>query len=202
MPRSHCVDDAIEVYSKKRSALAKMLGYRAVTEARCDFSSASRPGVMHMRSDTREKARLVNVLSVLTLLCTSAGATDIAGAQIYQVQTELGMPHLEENLRYATTHERRCLTQEQLERLFPALDYPSLAGCHLVDKKREGDTVSFALACAAGHGTTGNVVWKMGHYKATGTLNVKLGGKNMTFFERVTARPLGTCAASPGGLDR
>jgi hypothetical protein len=147
-----------------------------------------------MRSDIRSKAGIVRVLSVLTPLCTSAGATDITGARLYQVQTELGMPHLEENLRYAITHEKRCLTEEQLEVLFPALEHPSLAGCHLVDKKRQGDTVSFALACAGSHGTTGNVIWKRGPYQATGTLTVKLGGKNMTFFERVTARPLGKCA--------
>jgi hypothetical protein len=30
-------------YSKKRSALVTILGYRAVTEERCDFSSASLP---------------------------------------------------------------------------------------------------------------------------------------------------------------
>jgi hypothetical protein len=148
-----------------------------------------------MQPNIRKQAGIVRVLSVLTLLCPSAGATDSTGARVYQIQTEPGMPHLEENLRYAITHEKRCLTEEQLELLFPALEHPSLAGCRLVDRKREGDTVSFALACAGGRGTTGNVVWKMGRYQVTGTLNVKLGGKNMTFFERVTARPLGKCAA-------
>jgi hypothetical protein len=28
-----------------------------------------------------------------------------------------------------------------------------------------------------------------------GTLNVKLGGKNMTFFQRLTAKPVGRCSA-------
>ena len=38
----------------------------------------------------------------------------------------------------------------------------------------------------------------VGEHVIVGTLNVKLGGKNMTFFQRVTARPLGQCPHSPG----
>lgn len=147
-----------------------------------------------MRQIITRKCSAARTCGALALLCTAVGATDFTGAQLYQVQTELGMPHLEENLRYAITHERRCLTEEQLELLFPALQYSSLTGCHLEDKRRVGDRVSFALACASGHGTTGNADWEMGRYQATGTLTVKLGGKNMTFFERVTAKPLGKCA--------
>jgi hypothetical protein len=147
-----------------------------------------------MRTIITRKHSAARVFSAVALLCTAVGAADFTGAQLYQVQTELGMPHLEENLRYAITHEKRCLTEDQLEFLFPALQYSSLTSCHLADKKRVGDAVSFALTCASGHGTTGNAVWEMGRYQATGTLNVKLGGKNMTFFERVTARRLGKCA--------
>jgi hypothetical protein len=35
----------------------------------------------------------------------------------------------------------------------------------------------------------------MGEGRAQGTLNVRLGGKNMTFYQRVTATAAGPCAA-------
>src|SRR5712664_3638337 len=49
----------------------------------------------------------------------------------FEITTETGMPNLEDNLRYLTTHEKRCLTRAELHRFFPVLDHPALAGCHL-----------------------------------------------------------------------
>jgi hypothetical protein len=54
--------------------------------------------------------------------------------------------------------------------------------------------VSFALICTGGQATTGHVTWQLGRNQSTGTLDVKLGGKNMTFFQRVSARPVGECS--------
>jgi len=118
-------------------------------------------------------------------------------ARFYEVTTETGMPHLEENLRYTTTRERVCLTHQSLTTAFPVLDHPALRGCRLQDESKRGDIVSYTLACEAGHGTTGQAVWHMDAKRITGTLNIKLGGKNMTFYQRVTAVPLGECPAGP-----
>ena len=52
---------------------------------------------------------------------------------------------------------------------------------------RHEDTVSYRLICEGGHGTTGTAQWHLGADKIRGTLNVKLGGKNMTFYQRITA---------------
>ena len=51
------------------------------------------------------------------------------------------------------------------------------------------------LICEGGHGTTGTAQWHLGADKIRGTLNVKLGGKNMTFYQRITAKPLGKCVS-------
>jgi hypothetical protein len=115
----------------------------------------------------------------------------------YEVTTETGMPHLEENLRYATTREKVCLTHQSLTAAFPILAHPALRGCSLRDASRQADTLSYNLVCAGGHGTTGQAVWHMEAARITGTLNIKLGGKNMTFYQRVTAVPLGECPAGP-----
>ena len=116
-------------------------------------------------------------------------------AHFYEVTTETGMPHLEENLRYTTTREKVCLTHQSLTTAFPVLDHPALRGCRLQDELRQGNVVSYTLVCEGGHGTTGQAVWHMEAKRITGTLNIKLGGKNMTFYQRVTAVPLGECPA-------
>jgi hypothetical protein len=132
------------------------------------------------------------VLSIATLALTSATLPPA----MYEITTETGMPHLEENLRYSTTHERRCIGEpESLATAFPVLGHVSLKGCRLSDESRQGDAVSYELVCEGGHGTTGHATWERGGHAIIGTLNVKLGGKNMTFYQRVTAVPVGRCEA-------
>jgi hypothetical protein len=126
-------------------------------------------------------------------VAVSIPASETTPARLYEVITETGMPHLEENLRYATTRENRCLTDEELASAFPILKSASLADCKLRREGRQGDAVSYLLVCDGGHGTTGSANWRVGEPLIVGTLNVKLGGKNMTFFQRVTAKPLGQC---------
>jgi hypothetical protein len=122
-------------------------------------------------------------------------ASEMTPARLYEVITETGMPHLEENLRYAVTRENRCLTDEELASAFSILKSASLADCKLQHQSRHAGVVSYLLICDGGHGTTGSASWRIGEQWSVGTLNVKLGGKNMTFFQRVTAKPLGQCRA-------
>ena len=94
------------------------------------------------------------------------------------------MPHLEENLRYATTRERRCLRDDDRASLFSILRHPSLEGCALA-----GDL----LVCARPEVATGSVHLDEGPGRISGVLEVKMGGKNMTFEQRVDAMRLGDC---------
>jgi hypothetical protein len=121
-------------------------------------------------------------------------ATETMPARLYEITTETGLPHLEENLRYTTRHDRRCLINQPLSAVFPILDHPALQGCRLQDETRQGDTVSYQLVCTGGHGTTGQALWQLDEHRISGTLNIRLGGKNMTFYQRITAVPLGSCS--------
>lgn len=133
----------------------------------------------------------LGLMSAFTAAGVSASAT--MPAALYEVVTQTGMPNLEENLRYAITRENRCLAGEDLASAFPILSHASLADCKLQHESRHGDAVSYRLVCDGGHGTTGRASWRVGERLIVGTLNVKLGGKNMTFFQRVTAKRLGQC---------
>jgi hypothetical protein len=148
---------------------------------------------MALRPNTRYHIRRY-VLPWILITGSLACASESLPPRLYDVTTETGMPHLEENLRYAVTRARRCLAQQDLRAAFPILDHPALNGCHLDRETREGDRITYALVCEGGHGTTGDAVWDLGQHQITGTLHVKLGGKNMTFYQRLTAKPVGACA--------
>jgi hypothetical protein len=136
------------------------------------------------------------VLISSVLIHSSAGAADTVSPQLYEITTETAMPHLEENLRYATTREQRCLEKEELWSAFPVLLSAPLEDCKLDQENRQQDSISYVLVCKSGHGTTGDATWQLGRTQHVGTLNVKLGGKNMTFSQRVTARVLGACSSA------
>jgi len=139
------------------------------------------------------RARLGGLLAAAALLGPPAMATEAMPHGLYEVTTETVMPHLEANLRYATTRVSRCLGHQELSSAFPILSHAALQDCQLANESRRGDAVSYRLLCAGGHGTTGNAQWQLGADQLTGRLNVKLGGKNMTFYQTVTARALGEC---------
>jgi Protein of unknown function (DUF3617) len=133
------------------------------------------------------------ILAVLGMSSSHAGET--MPPQVYEITTETGMPHLEENLRYTTQHEKRCLTHQTLATAFPILGHPALKGCTLQNETRQEDAIYYTLVCDAGHGTTGQAIWHVEDHRIRGTLNIKLGGKNMTFYQRITAVPSGRCTA-------
>jgi hypothetical protein len=138
------------------------------------------------------------------LLVASAAAADPdarLAPHLYDLTIETGMPHLDENLRYATAHERRCVRGDDLPRLFPVLQHVALQDCRLaaVDSSAEGAT--YALRCTGGHGTTGEARFVFAPAAIAGTLSVQLGGKNMTFHQRIAGRALGPCEEARGAGD-
>ena len=142
-------------------------------------------------SDGRSITR--HMLLPAVFLTLHVRAAEFLPPRLYEVTIETGMPHLEENLRYTTTHQRSCISAKELAVEFPILKHPTLAGCSLGGEARQDHIVKFALSCDAAHGTTGTAVWHIDNQRIHGRLDVKLGGKNMTFSQTVTARVIGSC---------
>jgi hypothetical protein len=133
------------------------------------------------------------VASALAVAGAPGWSADLPPPRLYRVTTETGLPHLEESLRYATTRSEVCLGPRQLPVAFPLLQHDALAGCALGGQTRHGDSVSFTLRCAAGNETTGSATWRFSGGLVHGTLDVRLGGKNMTVYQRVSGREVGEC---------
>ena len=131
---------------------------------------------------------------VLTLgLAAASGASDAPTRRMYRMSTHTGMPNLDENLRYAVVTEQRCLDPNDLSAAFWMLDDVSLRDCKLAKLSQAPSRASYALQCSGGHGTSGDALWEFTPQLLTGVMNVRLGGKNMTFYQRITARQVGDC---------
>lgn len=131
------------------------------------------------------------------MLCTIAWAGNAAEPSAYDITVRTDMPNLEESLRYATTRERRCLGAHELASVFPVLQHPSLEGCKLAEEGRHGDTIRYRLVCASPEVATGAASLDGGPDRVAGILEVKMGGKNMTFAQRIEAVRRGECAPAP-----
>jgi hypothetical protein len=128
------------------------------------------------------------------LLCTQASALAQAFERgRYEIVAETVMPHLEENLRYATSRERRCLAAHELSSIFPILRHDSLAGCRLADERRYAGSITYLLVCASREVASGKAWLDVSERRVLGTLEVKMGGKNMTFAQRIEALHQGEC---------
>ena len=123
----------------------------------------------------------------VALLCSNAlGAAPVVEPGAYEVTASIEMPHLEENLRYATTRELRCVHTDEFASFFPILLHPSLDGCRLAGG---------LLVCARPEVASGAVRLEHAPGRVSGVLEVKMGGKNMTFTQRVEALRRGPCDA-------
>jgi hypothetical protein len=143
--------------------------------------------------DSRRLSRRI-AASLLGAACASgyAGEPGLEEPGLYEIIAQTVMPHLEENLRYATIREQRCLQPEPAA-LFPILRHPSLDGCRLDDERRSGTRVAYRLVCANVETASGSARLDAAGGRVAGTLEVKMGGKNMTFHQRIEAVRLRDC---------
>jgi hypothetical protein len=168
-----------------------------------------RPGIFPSPAGAREGSGVRAALgwrAAHRVACTLAGLAlaaftpyGPASAQesrprLYEVVTETDMPHLEENLRYAVRREQHCLDRNDLSTVFWMLSHASLQDCRLVKTAEDAGSATYRLQCEGGHGTTGDARWQFEAGRMTGTLRVRLGGKNMTFYQRITAKPANVAA--------
>jgi hypothetical protein len=111
----------------------------------------------------------------------------------YDVTVETVLPHLEENLRYATTRQTRCIGAQDATTLFPLLHHEAFAGCMLTGGRSHGDDLEYDLTCRNPQAATGTARVSAGRDALHAVLDVKMGGKNMTLSQRISAPRVGAC---------
>jgi hypothetical protein len=113
---------------------------------------------------------------------------------LYHLTARTIMPNLEENLRYAETREDRCLQLNNMDTLFPILQHESFAGCRLGDAHRQDNAIIYLLNCRSNQVATGVARLEPAADRISGELNIQMGGKNMTFSQRIEATWQQDCA--------
>ncbi len=111
----------------------------------------------------------------------------------YDIRTETLLPHLEENMRYATTRQRRCMDGQDASTLFPILRHEALAGCVLTDGQIRGEQWEYLLRCSKPETATGSARLTVQAAAISGVVDIKLGGKNMTLSQRISGQRVGDC---------
>lgn len=135
-----------------------------------------------------------------TLVCASLaapGAEPAApGGGLYELTTETLLPHLEENLRYATTRERLCLRDFEATQLFAVLKHEAFADCTLLPSAADRPPTQYTLVCKNPQAATGSAQLVLADNDLRGVLDVKMGGKNMTLQQRISGTRVGACEAA------
>lgn len=110
----------------------------------------------------------------------------------YEITWQTVMPHLDE-MRRISDRETRCLHGDPSE-FFPVLRQPALRGCTL------GTSAAgrYRLACASDRVASGSATLSGDPSTLRGALTIKMGGKNMTFSQHVTATRRGSCSERDG----
>lgn len=135
---------------------------------------------------------LLALLPVL-FLTPGASADNLPAAGLYELETYTLMPHLDE-MRRITKTEQRCVGDGDAHSLFPVMRQTAFSGCALL--ARASDEGEYDLRCQTELVATGLAVLSHESGVITGTLAVKMGGKNMTFSQRTTARFVGPCTGA------
>lgn len=124
---------------------------------------------------------------------SSLAATVSVEPGLYEVTSQTVMPHLEEALRYATTTSRQCLGTQEAAALFPLLRHEAFAGCSLQRDAVSAAEAQFVLRCDNPQAATGVAHFTLEARGFHAVLYVKMGGKNMTLSQRLTAPRVGAC---------
>ena len=141
----------------------------------------------------RSRGRRIILSLTISLLGAAAWTTSQAVTPgVYEISTETLMPHLEDNLRYANTRERRCVRADAPEAFFPILRHQSFDGCEL-GAGNGRDPVYYPLVCRSSQAPTGTAQLSDNGVRVSGVLQIQMGGKNMTFSQRIEATRLGDC---------
>ncbi len=134
-------------------------------------------------------------MCTLLLLNSNTGSTEsLFRSGDYEITARTILPNLAENLRYATLQEQRCLHETDLASVFPILRHESLQGCRLDNERHQNTDVYYQLICKSSQVANGVAKLELKADRINGVLDIQMGGKNMTFSQRIEALWQQDCA--------
>jgi Protein of unknown function (DUF3617) len=140
---------------------------------------------------------------VFTVTCLASATTaglacaEPAGLQAgaYEVQVSLELPYVEDT--GARTIATVCVTGAEANDnrgLVVLSGNNPLGHCPAANFHRDGDTLTFDIACPGGNAAIASAKYVFGAQSFRGRIAMKMGGKNMTMTETQVGRRVGECA--------
>jgi len=136
------------------------------------------------------RAVLIPVALALLVRPAAAEAPSVMlPAGEYALASQMQMPHLEE-MRRIVDHRTRCLADDDLLGFFPVMAQPALRGCVFGFPTERSEGRRYVLVCQSARVATGTADLQRTRSGLVGQLQIKMGGKNMTFAQRVEGKLL------------
>lgn len=139
------------------------------------------------------KVLIILAVCASITVAAAAGARDAYHAGRYHIESQMLLPHLEE-MRRISEHQSLCVGAAEALGFFPVALQPALRGCALVARPETDAALDYVLVCKSVNGASGYARLAVDGDNVKGVLEAKMGGKNMTFSQHVTAQREGDCA--------
>jgi hypothetical protein len=137
---------------------------------------------------------LVRASAVATLAATASGAAEpVLTPGLYRVEVRVALPHIQDVA--APMLLTRCVTPPDLRsgRAFLVLSDNPLKNCALLDYQTTADTATYRIACPGPNMGSAVGVFDFNGAAYRGSIEMNMGGKNMTMSETQVGRRIGDC---------
>lgn len=139
-----------------------------------------------------------NLIVLLTgVFALISDANDLCAHELepglYEIKVQVELPNVIDPAHKALS--RRCITRADLIRHDPfqiESDTP-LKKCQRMPICMGGKKAGFQIVCGGGTGGVANGQFTLSNNRFSGTIEMNMGGKNMTVVERQSGRRLGDC---------
>jgi len=136
-------------------------------------------------------------LTLLPGIARPAGGEPEGGS--YEVEVKLELPHLEDMATRKTV--RLCLRPDDRagsRGLAVLSDNNPLAGCPISNVRRDGDELTFDIACDGRNAARATARYVLAPAAFNGRIKMQMGGKNMTMTEVQAGHRMGECGPGAG----
>ena len=152
-------------------------------------------GSGHLLREIDQMCALIARASVVAAMAatTSVAADPLPAPGLYQVEVRIALPNVQDVA--APFVVTRCVRPADLEsgEAFSILSKNPLRICNLLDYRATDGAVSYRIACPGPNKGSAVAVFRTTATTYRGSIQMNMGGKNMTMSETQAGRRIGNC---------
>jgi hypothetical protein len=139
-------------------------------------------------------AVITGSLGLVIGVAAAAGDATTMQPGSYEIQIETGMPNLDE-LQRGRSVVKQCFTRTDIEsgQAYRGPRGDQYANCKLMDYKSLNGEVSYHIVCPGSNAPSGYGAFTYTDTAFRGSVEMQMGGKNMTMTQKYTAKRVANC---------